>query len=185
MNYNIFIDESGIHKKIDHSSFVVVYIDVDDQDVVNEKVEEIEEKLKISSFHWSDYSSRHKWEIRKDFIREISRLPFLFKYIIIKNPIDPQKELHNSIVTMVTETTVNTVYVDGKYPKLHTQTLHKILRDRGLSIRNLKTVNDASFPAIRIADAPAGLIRAYHDTYSRDTTLLYKLVLHKMRNPPF
>ncbi len=78
------------------------------------------------------------------------------------------------------------VYIDGKYHRLHEQNIRKILRDKGLSVKNLKTVNDHSTPLIRLADAVAGLIRSYFDNPTRERkTLFHKIIKHKKHDPPF
>ena len=48
---HIFIDESGIHKKVDHSSFALVYVEVDNFHVIEERIHAIEKELKIEKFH--------------------------------------------------------------------------------------------------------------------------------------
>jgi len=47
---HIFIDESGIHKKVDHSSFALVYIKINDFEATEKRILEIEEKLAIEKF---------------------------------------------------------------------------------------------------------------------------------------
>lgn len=49
----IFIDESGIHKKVDHSTFALAYVEFENYPVVEKKILDIEAKLKIDYFHWS------------------------------------------------------------------------------------------------------------------------------------
>lgn len=61
----IFIDESGIHKKIDHSSFSLVYIEVDNFQLIEEKICAIESKLKIEKFHWSEVAWKFKENLYK------------------------------------------------------------------------------------------------------------------------
>lgn len=50
----IFVDESGVHKSIDYSTFVLVYIKIKNYSLVENKIKEIESKLKIDYFYWSE-----------------------------------------------------------------------------------------------------------------------------------
>ncbi len=186
MNLNVFIDESGIHKKIGHSSFVVVYISILDQEKFDKEIIRIENNLKINYFHWADYGSKSGWKIRSEFIIKVLSLPFSFKYVIVANPVNLTIELYNSITTMLTEKNIQNIYIDGKYSRKHEQKISKLLRDKGLSVKNLKTVTNRSVPAIRLADALAGLIRSYYDNPSLERKNLFqKITQHKKRDPPF
>ena len=49
----VFIDESGIHKDIDNSVYVLVYIEKNDYESLNEQILKIENDLKIKEFHWA------------------------------------------------------------------------------------------------------------------------------------
>ena len=44
----IFVDESGIHKTIDHSVFVLVYVEVEDHILMEERVKQVEKKIVVS-----------------------------------------------------------------------------------------------------------------------------------------
>lgn len=85
----IFIDESGIHKKVDHSTFALSYIAIDNYDKIEQKIIEIENKLKIDYFHWSETV----WKIKEKFMNEALKLDFQVKIAVIKNPVKPDKEL--------------------------------------------------------------------------------------------
>ena len=41
--------------------------------------------------------------------------------------------------------------------------LKKALRDKGVSVKKLRTVNDKSQPGVQVADCLAGLVRRYYD----------------------
>ena len=47
----------------------------------------------------------------------------------------------------------------------------KVLRDKGISVKKLKTANDESYPALRVADAIAGAIR-YRCENSNDKRII-------------
>jgi tetrahydromethanopterin S-methyltransferase subunit G len=64
---HIFIDESGIHKKVDHSSFALVYIEIDNFEVIEKRIIEIEKELNIEKFHWSEVA----WKFKEAFIQKI------------------------------------------------------------------------------------------------------------------
>jgi len=181
----IFIDESGIHKKTEHSSFVLVYVAIRDEKSTSFGIRRVEDELGIGNFHWADFGSEHGWSIRRGFIQGIIRLPFQFKYAIVDNPINPQKELSEAIISLLTEDDIDSVYIDGKQPKWYELQIKKSLQARGFSVRKLKTVRDQSHPAIRLADALANIVRLYHDNPTRSAKELYEQVKSKIkRNHP-
>jgi hypothetical protein len=175
----IYIDESGVHKNIDHSSFVLVSIKTNDSEFVNSEIEKIERKLNINYFHWANFGSKAGWYIRKSFIESTLPLPYTFEYRVIRNPIDYKKELHDSIFLLLNGKNVEKVFIDGKQPQWYEKQIKKSLRDKGLSIKHLKTVKDQSVPAIRLADALAGLIRVYFDKPRDLTSDLFRNILQK------
>jgi len=175
----IFIDESGIHKKVDHSSFVLVYVSIEDENFINARIEQIEKRLKIRFFHWADFGSKAGWLVRKEFIRLASDLPFVFKYLIMENPLKPQKILFYCLNHLLTEKDIKNVIIDGKQPKWYEKQMKHLLRSKGISVKKLKTANDKSMPALRLADALAGLIRSYYDG-SKTSQELYQLM--KIKN---
>jgi hypothetical protein len=159
----IYIDESGIHKTSEHSSFAFIYVFINDKNIIQEKIIEIEKSLNINYFHWSDFSTKHGWEIRTKFIKQVSKLPFRFKYFIIKNPINLNIELQNLLFSLIGKDNINEIIMDGKQPKWFERKIKKNLRDRGLTIKNFVTKNDKSEPIIRLADAISNLVRIYYD----------------------
>lgn len=68
----IFIDESGIHKKVDHSSFALSYIKFKDYPEIEKKIIRAEQSLKIEYFHWSDTV----WKVKEKFMNEMFKLDF-------------------------------------------------------------------------------------------------------------
>ena len=181
----IFIDESGIHKKTDHSSFAVVYVAVENETAFNSGIERIESSLNVDNFHWADFGAEHGWAVRKIFVLKALKLPFCFKYTVVSNPIHPQKELNEAIVSLLTEDDIDYIYIDGKQPKWYERQIKKSLQGRGISVRKLKTVRDESHPAIRLADALANVVRLYHDSPTRAAKQLYERLRSKMkRNRP-
>jgi disulfide oxidoreductase YuzD len=171
----VFIDESGIHKKVDHSSFVLVFINLTNQVLINNQIEAIEKELKIKPFHWADFGSKAGWSIRKEFIKQVSTLPFTLKYIIVNNPIKPQKMLQQALNLLLEERIIYQVIIDGRQPRWYAEQIKLSLRMNGISVKKLRIANDQAFPALRLADALAGLIRSYYDG-SRFAQELYELI---------
>jgi len=156
----VFIDESGIHKQTGHSTTAVVYIAVKNLDRVEKQILKILEALKIDSFHWA----KHGWKIKEKFLRQIIDLKFIFKVALFENPVHPEKMLETVFQHLITEKGVKRLFIDGKKPKWYERKLKKVLRDKGLSIRKLKTVRkEESFPGLQLADCLAGLIRYHYD----------------------
>ncbi|MEK7499813.1 MAG: DUF3800 domain-containing protein [Patescibacteria group bacterium] len=172
----IFIDESGIHRPIDHSVFAVVYISTKDREFLENAVIEIERKLRIEDFHWSE----HSWTVREKFFVELSKLPFTAKIAIFRNPIKPAVALEWSLVHLMVEKDIDQIHIDGKQPRWVEHRFKKVLRDKGTSVRSLRTDRHSSSPGIRIADAIAGLSRAYYDKRSKNAERLWKIVRKKI-----
>lgn len=155
----IFIDESGIHKKVDHSSFALVYVEVDNFHTIENKILEIEKSLKIKKFHWSEVA----WKFKEKFIQEILKLDFKVKVALIKNPTNPAIELERVLSHMAIEKHISCIYIDGKKPKWYELKIKKVLRDKGVSVRKVRMVKDDNIACIRLADMIAGLSRSYFD----------------------
>lgn len=175
----VFIDESGIHKKTDHSSFVLAYVSVENEVRLNAAIERVEKELKIQYFHWADFGSRRGWETRSKFIERIAEMPFHFKYSIVRNPIAPQESLFNAMVSLLTEKNIKKVIIDGRQPKWYERQIKRSLRSRNFSIKKLKITRDTAEPALRLADSLAGLVRSYHDGKAEKARKLYKFLEDK------
>lgn len=156
---HIFIDESGIHKKVDHSSFALVYIEIDNFEKIEKGIIEIERELNIEKFHWSEIA----WKFKEKFIKEALKLDFKVKLAIIKNPVNPAKELERILSHMAIEKKISCIYIDGKKPKWYGLKIKKVLRDRGVSARKVKMIKDDQIACVRLADMVAGLSRSHFD----------------------
>jgi hypothetical protein len=156
---HIFIDESGIHKKLDHSSFALVYIEIDNFEKIEKGIIEIERELNIEKFHWSEIA----WKFKEKFIKEALKLDFKVKLAIIKNPVNPAKELERILSHMAIEKKISCIYIDGKKPKWYGLKIKKVLRDRGVSARKVKMIKDDQIACVRLADMVAGLSRSHFD----------------------
>lgn len=171
----IFIDESGIHKKVDHSSYALAYIQFDNYPDMESKIIEIEKKLNIKQFHWSETV----WRVKEKFMDEIFKLNFQAKIAIVKNPINPSKELEKVLLHTIVESSIKTIYIDGKKPKWFENKIKKVLRDKGVSVRKLKTVKSSQCAGTRLADMVAGLARTYYDKKNLDKIEKYYRKLKK------
>jgi len=155
----VFIDESGIHKKIEHSTFVLVYIETENYGEIEKQIQEVENKLKINYFHWA----KMVWKVKEKFMDAVLGLDFKAKIAVIENPINPAQELERVLTHMIVERNIRNIYIDGKKPKWYERRIKKILRDKGISVKKLRTVKSSQFPGIRLADMVAGLSRYYFD----------------------
>ncbi len=173
--YNIFIDESGIHKQVDNSVYALVYIEMDIDSNVENKIILIEEKLKIDLFHWS----KVVWKVKEEFLKEVLRLDFKVKLAIIKNPVNPKDELERVLKHLIIEKNIKNIYIDSKKPKWYERKIKKILRDKGVVVKKLKCVNDGQFAGVRLADMVAGLSRSYYDKKNFKRIEKYYLKLKK------
>lgn len=82
---------------------------------------------------------------------------------VFENPTHPEKMIEYVFRHLITEDNIERVFIDGKKPKWYEHKLKKILRDRGISVKTLKTVRSDSSPGIQLADCLAGLVRRYYD----------------------
>ncbi|PIQ79315.1 MAG: hypothetical protein COV79_03915 [Parcubacteria group bacterium CG11_big_fil_rev_8_21_14_0_20_41_14] len=172
----IFIDESGIHKQIDHSSFALVYVEVENKEKIEKSIEAIEQKHGISSFHWVDLP----WKLRVAFIKDASKLDFTVKIAIFQNPIYRTHAMEWALQHLLIEKNFSALYIDGKEPKWIERRLKKVLRDKGIAIKKVKTERSASSPCIRLADALAGLSRAHFDDPDSKAKDLWKMIQKKI-----
>ncbi len=171
----IFIDESGIHKKIDHSSFALVYIEVENFDMIEKRICEIEKELKIEKFHWSEIA----WKFKEKFIQKALKLDFKVKIAIIKNPVNPARELERILSHMAIEKRISCIYIDGKKPKWYALKIKKVLRDKGVSSGKVRMVKDDQVACVRLADMVAGLSRSHFDKKNEKRLQGYYKMLEK------
>lgn len=155
----VFIDESGIHKQIDHSTFALAYVEFENYPDVEQRVLEIESKLNIGTFHWSETV----WNVKEKFMSAALKLDFKVKIAVVKNPVNPAKELEKVLIHTIVEKDIKGIYIDGKKPKWYERKIKHILRDKNISVKKLKTVKDSQSAGIRLADMVAGLSRSYFD----------------------
>lgn len=177
INMYIFIDESGIDKQDGKSSIALVYLEVNRLDSLQNAVIEIEKKLKIKYFHWA-YS---KWEIRQEFINEICKNEFFIKIALIKNPFKSNSAYEYALEHLIIEKNITNIIIDGKKSRRYEKKFKKILRDKGISVRKLKTGNDEGYPALRVADAIAGAVRYYNENPdSKNIKNIYEQISKKI-----
>lgn len=104
----IFIDESGIHKQTGHSTASVVYVEVKNLEKFERQLKKIEADLKISHFHWAE----ERWFMKNKFLSRIFDLDFTLKVAIFENPIHPDSILEVVFQHLITEKTINSIYID-------------------------------------------------------------------------
>lgn len=176
-NYYIFLDESGIHKQTGRSSIALIYLSIENLSDFQNKLTEIESVLGISNFHWSHST----WAIRKKFIEAICKEDFFIKIALIKNPFHATDAYEYALQYLAIEKQIIAIIIDGKKGKVYERKLKKALRNKGISLKKLQTANDGSHPALRVADAIAGIIR-YRDEYPDNPKILqlYNLISKKI-----
>jgi hypothetical protein len=173
----IFVDESGIDKQEGESSVVLVYLEVNKIDSFQKNILDIENSLTIQYFHWA-YC---KWDIREAFIKEISKDDFSIKIALIKNPFIERSAYEYALSHLIIEKNITNIIIDGKKSKKYERKFKKILRDKGISVKKLRTGNDESYPALRVADAIAGLVRYCNNNKNNErANNLYKYISKKV-----
>lgn len=156
----IFIDESGTHKQADHATIALVYVEVSNLEKFEKSIEDIEKKLNIRYFHWTD----ERWSKREKFLDRLLQLDFVLKVAILENPAHLSKSLEEALKHLIVEEHIRKIIIDGRKPKWYLLRLKKVLRDKQISIKKITAVRkEESSPGIRVADCLAGLIRYYYD----------------------
>jgi len=173
----IFIDESGIHKDRDHSTFVLVYVEVVDYPKLSEAIISVEASLDIKNFHWAETP----WPARQRFLDRVLKLDFKVKIAVVNNPINSSKEMERLLPHLIIERGISKIFIDGKKPRWYEHKIKKILRDKMITVKKLKTVDDRTEPGVRLADMVAGLARGYFDGRNNDRfEKYYKLLEDKI-----
>ena len=173
----IFLDESGVDKQKGKSSIALVYITLENLDVLQNAVLEAEKKIGIKNFHWSHSA----WSVRKLFIEEICKQDFKIKIALIRNPFFASSGYEYALQHLVVERNVISMIIDGKKSKSYERKFKKVLRDKGISVQKLKTANDEAYPALRIADAIAGVVRyRYENPEDERVQYLYSKFVKKI-----
>lgn len=156
----IFIDESGTHKESGLSVNALVYIKSKELESIEDDIRSLLVDLKLESFHWTD----HGWKVKKKFLKKIFKLNFEFKIGVFKNPIKTNEMLETIFRNLINEMAIERVWIDGRLPRWYERHLKKVLRDKDISIKKLRTVkNDSSQVGIQLADTIAGLCRYYYE----------------------
>lgn len=155
----VFIDESGIHKQTGYCSSSVVYVEVKNLEKFEKQLREIERDLNISFFHWAE----ERWLMKNKFLEQIFKLDFLVKVAIFENPVQPKEVLEAVFQHLIVEENIKRIFIDGEKPKWYEHKLKKVLRDKGITAKKLRTVRSKAEVGIQLADALASLARYYHD----------------------
>jgi len=96
------------------------------------------------------------------------------------NPIVLDKALSEALQHLLAERHISQILVDGDKPKTYTRQLKKVLRDKGITVRKIRSVKDEAYPMIRIADAVAGAARATYDDPRGKAAPLLRLLESKI-----
>ena len=172
----IFIDESGIHKQDGQSTTALVYVKVENLEILNSRILLAEKILKIESFHWR----KQIWKIRKAFLVAIIKESFKVKIFFIENPFTEEK-LEDALRHLLVERHIRNIIIDGKKPPSRVLRLKKVLREYGISVKKIRMGNDMSFPCLRLADLFAGLTRTYFENQTDEHAKeLYKIARIKI-----
>jgi len=172
----ISIDESGTHKQDGKSVIALVYVEVENKEATDQLVLQAETSTGIKGFHWA----HRNWRMREAFVRAIAKGDFKIKVAYIANPIVLDKALPEALRHLLVEPRISQILIDGDKPKHYLKQLKKVLRDKGISVKKIRTVNDEAFPVVRLADAIAGTARATYDEPDGKAAPLFKLLESKV-----
>jgi len=153
-----------------------VYVAVKDLEATEQLVLKAEQSAGIHGFHWA----HRNWHMRRRFIEEIATGDFKVKIAYVTNPIVLDKALSEALQHLLAERHISQILVDGDKPKTYTRQLKKVLRDKGITVRKIRSVKDEAYPMIRIADAVAGAARATYDDPRGKAAPLLRLLESKI-----
>ncbi|MEI6304975.1 MAG: DUF3800 domain-containing protein [Candidatus Taylorbacteria bacterium] len=177
--FYIYIDESGVGKKEGKTSIALVYLHVEDVDYLNRAVLEVEQLMNIDYFHWAHAG----WNVRKQFIEAVCRESFSVKIALFTNPFMGSSDFENAIANLITENNISKIIIDGKKSRKYERRMKKILKLKMIHMKQLRTGNDQAYPALRVADAIAGLVRyTYEHGEVKEVRHLYRIIHKKIRS---
>ncbi len=169
----ISIDESGTHKSDGFTIIVLVCVaDSNALHELNSRIEHLEQAIGTTSFHWATKG----WPFRHDFVQGLGKLPFTVRLAQIANPVKLDRALEEVLPYLISERHIERLFIDGKKHREYTRAFKKVLRDKGITVKKLRTVDDKAYPTIRVADAVAGAVRYYLDTPNKKATELYRVI---------
>lgn len=169
----ISIDESGTHKQDGFS--VIALVCVEDSDALhklNIDVEQLGRAISTTNFHWAIKG----WPFRRDFIQGLAQLRVKVRLAKIANPIKLERTLEEVLPYLISERHIEGIFIDGKKHRQYARVLKKVLRDKGITVKKLRTVDDVGYPTIRVADAVAGAVRYYLDNPNKRAAELYTMI---------
>ena len=173
----ISIDESGTHRQSGHSIVALICITSSDTlEELDQQVVDLEKSIGTTNFHWA-YKG---WPFRRDFINGLAKLNFSVRLVQLPNPVKLDQAIAETLPYLIPERNIERLLIDGKKHKQYSRTLKKVLRDKSITVKKIKTVNDDAYPTIRIADAVAGAVRYYLDNPNKEATKLYKAIEPKI-----
>lgn len=173
----ILIDESGIHAQTGHSTIALVYVEIANLEQLEKQILKVEQAIGIYGFHWA----HRNWKIREQFITGLAKANFKVKLALLSNPVKIDYSMEEALQHLIIEKRINQIMIDGSKPKRYTRKLKKVLRDKGVSVKKLRAANDQAIPALRLADAIAGLSRYHHDKPEQSQAAnLYKQIEPKI-----
>ena len=75
---------------------------------------------------------------------------------------------------------ISQITIDGHKPKHYIHQLKKVLRDKNISVKKIRAVNDEAYPLVRLADAIAGVSRAADEEPQGRAAPLFKRIKSKI-----
>jgi hypothetical protein len=170
LQYDVFIDESGIFRKFGHSIYCLTICDSKLSLNVDNFILDIEKELKISPFHWRD----HNWKIKTKFLKELLKIEdWKCILIVIDNKRYSDQILYELLSSSLKGFTIKRMYIDGKKHKRYIDNVKKTLKKVGVNISELKMVRHQAKGGLRISDAVAGLARLHYDRKTKDNSLIF------------
>jgi Protein of unknown function (DUF3800) len=172
----IAIDESGVHAQTGKSVIALVCVESKCTVKVEALISKAELRSGIKTFHWS----KRNWEMRRAFIQTVAPGEFKLKLAYVQNPIILGDAILSALPILLSDQRISMILIDGDKSKIYSKKLKKVLRDRGVSAKKIRFVNDESFPVVRLADAVAGLARAANELPEGKASELFSQIQDKV-----
>jgi hypothetical protein len=153
---NVYVDESGNHKRTGYTALSFVIIESDDLSRTEILVAEVERGHAKGTFHWVASS----WTVREEFLMGTNTVRYRFLAVVIENPVlDLSPAIELGLTGIQADLGKISLIIDGDKGRGFERRFKKLLRDRGVNTRKLRTAKDEGFAGLRLADAIAGLHR--------------------------
>lgn len=137
LQYDIFIDESGIFRDSGFSIYCLTICEHRLSESLDKKIIDIENKIKTPPFHWRN----HVWKIKTKFLNEIIKIEDWNSILVVISNKNYTYSLFEELLSKALQgLDIKRMYIDGKKHKDYVNSVKKSLKNVGIKINELKMV---------------------------------------------